>query len=387
MGVVGSVDVLVIGGGAAGVSAARTAVDRGARVTLVAESAGATALTAGWIAAGETGFDRDAFTWLDAVGLRPLGAYAFATVTGAFASGISGLASLLDITDLPDGALGVVDLVAGADWSAALVAESLEPLVQRKVSVIDAGRDVPRAATTMRVARALDTEGLLDGLAASLAERIAGCSALLFPPVLGLVRDDVPSRLATRLGVVVGEAGGGMHDPTAVRLGRAIDRALPTQVERVRGRARVEFEAGAPLVRVNDRAFAPRAVILATGGLASGGLVFDGDFFEPCANAPVWFDASSSSSLASRSAARGLDPTPLFAPDANGRTAVTRAGIRVAPDQSVLGLDGAQPLAPGLFAAGSVIAGGGAMYGASLAEALTSGHRAGISAARFALGR
>ena len=383
MSAAGEIDVAVIGGGAAGIAAARAAVDHGARVMLVADGAGATTLTSGWIAAGETGIDRAAFGWLEAVGLRPLGAYAFATVTGAFASAVSGLASLLDLGDSTEGALGVVDVVAGTEWSAQLVASSIEPIVQRPMRIIACSEDVLRGETTLALAHALDTEGMVEALASSLAERIADCGSLLFPPILGLRRDDVRSRLATRLGVEVGEAAGGAHDPTAVRLGRAIARALPSQVERVNGHATVRFEGDAPIVSIRGgRTVRPRAVVLATGHLIGGGLVFDGDLREPCLDAPVWLDAASASPLAARSATRGLDPAPLFTPDALGRAAVTRAGLRVSPDLRVLGGDGAQPISPMLFAAGAILAGGTAVYGNSLADALTSGHRAGLSAAR-----
>ncbi len=378
-------DVIVIGDGAAGVAAARSATAAGARVAMVSEGAGATGLTAGWIAAGATGIDRDALAWLTEVSLRPLGAYAFATIAGAVASAVSGLESLLDLSDLPDGTLGVVDLIAGTAWSATLVADSVGPMASRDVRVVTPGAGAPRAGSTLEVAHALDTLGMVDALAASLRESARGCAALLFPPVLGFARDDVATRLAASLGCVLGESGGTALDPTASRLARAISRGAPASVARVRGRAAVARSGERLAAHVGDDTLLARAIVLATGGLVAGGLVFDADLVEPCAGTPVWHDgAGPNARLVTRSAERGLDPWPLFAPDADGRAAVMRTGVRLGADLQVVATDGARAFAPGLFAAGDLLAGGGAMYGGSLAEALTSGHRAGIAAARYA---
>lgn len=381
-------DVIVIGAGAAGIAAARAASVAGARVAMVSDGDGATGLTAGWIAAGATGgLDRDALAWLPEVSLRPLGAYAFATIAGAVASAVSGLASLLDLSDLPDGTLGVVDLVAGTAWSAALVAESVGPIAARDVRVVIPGAGAPRAASTLEVAHALDTPGMVDALAESLRQSARGCAALLFPPVLGFARDDVATRLAKSLACVLGESGGTAYDPTACRLVRAIDRGVPAGVQRVQARATVSCSAGRLMAHAGNAGdtLRARAIVLATGGLVAGGLLFDADLVEPCAGTPVWRDgAGPNAVLVTRSSDRGLDPWPLFAPDADGRAAVMRAGVRVGGDLQVLAADGARAFAPGLFAAGDLVAGGGAMYGGSLAGALTAGHRAGLAAAQFA---
>jgi glycine/D-amino acid oxidase-like deaminating enzyme len=382
-------DVIVVGGGAAGVSAARAAHAAGARVAIVCDGPGATALTAGWVAPGNGEMHEEAFEWFAGVGLRPVGAYAFASLSGALVGALSGLTSLLDLTELPEGPLGVVDLVAGTSWSAPFVARSLERAVEREVSVVHVGDSAPRGESCADLARALDTVGLLEGFAERLRPAIATCGALLFPPVLGFARDDVATRLTQLLGIPVGETGGGPGDGTALRLARAVAKAIPEGVVQFDGCASVHTPEGderVASVRVGERTLRARAVVLATGGLVGGGLSFEGVFRETCADAPVWFRPAGRHSmiLPAKSAERGMDPQPLFSPDTTGDTEATGAGVRVTRDMRVVGGDGQAALAPSLFAAGDLLTGASAPYGQALAEVIASGHRAGREAAAFA---
>jgi anaerobic glycerol-3-phosphate dehydrogenase len=379
------IDVAVLGGGAAGIAAARAAHDAGvARIALVAPDAGATEMSAGWIA-GDVG---DAPAWLPEAGLRAPGNHAFATVGGAVVRAASGLPSLLDLAALPEGALGVVDLVAGPAWAPDLVARALGEALGREARVVGAGAGARRGETPGELARALDSAGVAEALAESLRAGARGCAALLFPPVLGLARDDVYARLTRALGLVVGEAGGMPGDPPGVRLARALARVVPAAVVRVAARATVEAgPEGRARVRAGEQVFEARAVVLATGGLASGGLRFEAMMKEPCAGAPVWLSREDGGMvLPAPSADRGMDPAPLFAPDAHGHVAALGAGVRLTVDGRVAGPDGRSALHPWLFAAGAVVAGGRAPYGFPLAGALAAGHVAGTRAAAFLRG-
>jgi anaerobic glycerol-3-phosphate dehydrogenase len=386
-------DVVVVGGGAAGIAAARAAHASGARVAIVSDGPGATSLTAGWIAPGSAALSPESFAWLPEVGLRSIGAYAFATTSGAMVGAISGLPSLLDLTDLPEGPVGVVDLVAGTSWSAELLARALEPGTDHELRVIAAGEAAPRGESSADVARAFDTVGLLEGFAERLRPAIGGCNALLFPPVLGYARDDVAARLSKLLGVVVGETGGAWSDGTASRLADALGRGVPSGVARFSGRAMVTIDgdggAGPVRVRAGAASITSHAMVLATGGLVGGGVQFDGVFSEPCAGAPVWLRPTGRQSivLAARNAERGMDPQPLFSPDAVGDTDASNAGVRVTLDWRVVGGDGQEALALALFAAGAVLNGSSAPYGHVLGEALESGYQAGRRAAEYARGR
>jgi anaerobic glycerol-3-phosphate dehydrogenase len=393
----GVVDVVVVGGGAAGVAAARAAVGAGARrVVLVAAGAGATEMTAGWIAATGAGVDFSALAWLPEVGLRAPGAHAFVAPSGAVVTAVSGLGTLLDLAELPDGeTLGVVDLLAGAAWSAELIARSLTATLGRACVVVPVptAGPAPGGPTALLCARALESPGITEGLGVGLRERARGCCALLFPPVLGFARDDVAKRLADAAGVPVGETGGGPGDPTALRLGRALARGVPGAVERVQGSARLSAAGeGAALVRVGATTLRASAVVLATGGLAGGGLRFERGLREPCADAPVWLaredapDEAPRDALPVPSSERGADPFPLFAPDAAGRARVMGAGVRVLADGRIAGPDGRSALHPWLFAAGAVISGGRGAAGHALADVLSAGASAGARAARHALG-
>jgi hypothetical protein len=376
-------DLALLGAGAAGIAAARAARAAGVtRLVMVAPDAGATEMCAGWIAGSPT--DPTALHWLTEVGLRAPGSYAFASISGVVTPAISGLTSLLDLASLPAGALGVVDLVAGPSWAPELVARSLADALAREVRVISPGPEARSGQSAAELARVLDTAGLTDALALGLRERARGCVALLLPPVLGLARDEVCARLAQLVGMPVGETGGLQGDPTAVRLARALSRAVPAEVERIAARATVEARPeGGARVRAGERILSARAVVLATGGLAAGGLAFDGAFSESCAGAPVWLSRGAGTVLPTPASDRGMDPMPLFAPDAHGRVAALSAGLVRTPDGRVAGPDGRTPFAPWLFAAGAVLAGGSALYGPPLADALTSGYEAGTRAAAW----
>ncbi len=358
------VDVLVVGSGAAGVAAARAAREGGARVAVVSAGVGATALTGGLV----WGLAKEPLAAWAAPSIRLGGRYA--TVSGWIAAEARGaLASLLDLGALGPGVLAVVDLPTHPSWSARLVAQTLG------AKVVTARLDAEE--TFLETAARLDTDGIAEGLAASLRADCAGCAGVLFPPVLGLRRDDVAERVGRVLGVPVGEAAGGVGDPPGVRLERAIRRWIPADVRVHRARATVTPGPRVNVALSEGTGVRAKAVVLATGGLTGGGLTFEATLREVTAGAPVWTRTHAPVPQAT-GAARGADPARWFG---DGGERADAAGIRVGEGGRVLDGDGETPLAPWLFAAGDVTVN---RENDGLADALAAGQRAGAEAARHA---
>lgn len=359
-------DVLVVGGGAAGVAAARAAHEAGATVAVVADGGGAASLGSGVV----WGAEREPFTaWATGEAWRAGGRYV--TVAGWLVEGAAGaLSSLLDLSSLaPGGTPGVLDLATHPSWSARLVAQTLG------ARVVAAPEGAPEGEAFREVAAGLDAEGAAEAFARSLKPRCEGLSGLLLPPVLGLARLDVAARMAAVLGVPVGEAAGAPGDPPGLRMGRALRRWLPDGVAVVADRATVKPGRLPGLVFRSGRLAKVRAVVLATGGLAGGGLVFEGSVREATADAPVW-TRDRRRVLPGGGSVRGADPADWF-DEHTGRA--KGAGVRVDGEGRVLDADGETPLGPWLYAAGEVCAGRG---DEGLADAVAAGARAGRAAAR-----
>ncbi|MEZ4410506.1 MAG: hypothetical protein R3A52_29100 [Polyangiales bacterium] len=297
----------------------------------------------------------------------------YVTVAGWPVAGAAGaLSSLLDIGRAPEGkVLGVVELATHPSWSAAMVARALGAVV-----VSAAGG--PEGETFAQTARAFDTEGVAEGFAAALAARSRDVYALLMPPVLGFRRSDVAARMSRAAGVPVGEAAGGPGDPTAIRMDRALRQWLPAGVEVLTARASV-LPGRRVDVSVAGEAVRAAAVVLATGGLTGGGLVFDGALREATAGAPVW-TSRRERVMNTAGARRGADPVEWFDPH-EGKA--TGAGLRVDDDARVLDAVGTFPLAAWLFAAGAVVSGRG---DEGLTDVVEAGAAAGRAAARHAAG-
>lgn len=357
-------EVLVIGAGAAGIAAARSAHEAGAKVTVVSRPGGATAMTSGvaW------GYARDPFdAWAKEAGMRLGGRYV--TVSGWMIADARGaVPSLLDLASV-GGMLGVVDLDTHPSWSAKLMAETLGATIVRAPFELTGD-------TFRETASKLDTEGVAAGFAASLRARCEGLAAVLFPPVLGLRRDDVAARMSQALGVPVGEAAGGVGDPPGVRFERAMRRWIPDGVTVLHAHAKVML-GGSPKARLDDGNFArAKAIVLATGGLAGGGLSFDGGLREVTADAPVW--TRNGARVLPPGAALGADPAQWFA--AGAPSAV---GVRLDGSRRVVDVEGRAPLASWLFAAGEVST---TLVGEGLVDAVSAGAKAGLEAARHARG-
>lgn len=368
MAVTRDVDVLVIGGGAAGVGAARGARDEGASVAMVREAAGATGMTGGVV----WGVARDPFRAWAGDAFRVGGR--FVTPGGWVIAGAQGgLSSLFDLDVIgPGDTWGVVDMATHPSWSAALLARTFGAKVVR-------GHDVPQADTFRETAVHFDSDGMAEAIATSIQDACKGLRAVLFPPVLGMRRHDVAARMTSALGIPVGEAAGVAGDPPSVRLSRAVMAWMPAGVDVLVARATVHAGKRASVTLDAGDALSPKTVVLATGGLAGGGLVFDGALTEATAGAPVWTRRRERVTPLPGST-RGADPMMWF-DEQTGR--VHGAGVRVDGAGRVLDAEGAAPWAPWLFAAGEVC---GGPEGTGLSDALASGLRVGREAARAAKG-
>ncbi len=359
-------EVLVIGDGAAGIAAARAAVEQGATVTLVSEGAGATAMGSGavWGAAAEP-FAR----WSEGGPFQrggryvTLGAWVLADVVGA-------LDSALDVSRVAANAvLGVVDLPTHPGWNPRMIASALGAAV---IPLPDAPEDDSFHAT----ARRFDTPGVVDATALLLqnALRGKGIGAVLFPPVLGLRRDDVAARLSAAVGVPVGEALGDAGDPLSMRFHRALRQWVPASVTTVRGRASVTPGRALDVTVQGVKARA-RAVVLATGGLTGGGVQFGDRLREATADLSLWHHHTLVPGRAG--AFRGEDPGLWFS---ETRAPALDVGLRSNERGQLLGGDGVSVAAPWLFGAGEVLR---ARVGGGIAGALASGALAGAEAARY----
>ncbi|MGH8436671.1 MAG: FAD-binding protein [Pseudomonas sp.] len=289
-------DVVVIGGGMAGVAAALASAARGARVTLVRRAPGATALCEGG--------------WNGPLP-EPLAAQ--------FAAAGHPWAILQNPLPAPDGSLRRFDRAASAQAAAALTGPTLACGI--------AGLPSFRAAVLARMwselsgfAVSSDTIQLEQTPAAgwsppSLAECIArdpgqagrmlreraarvGAQAIILPAVLGLSPDDATrSALESAAGVRVGEALAVAPSIPGWRLGIVLDTLLQRAgVELIHGAALRPDETSRRIdhVMVHNSALQTRltaaAFVLATGKFLGGGISAEGRLREAALDCPVWID-------------------------------------------------------------------------------------------------
>jgi anaerobic glycerol-3-phosphate dehydrogenase len=334
-------DLLVLGGGVAGVAAALAARAAGARVTLVRAGPGATALSGG----GWRGPLAEALARALAQQGHPLEPVAAAL------PGVAGWREPADFAPpwhaaaLPcDDTLvcGVAGLPA---FNAAFLARAWAPAVEPGGAAAPALRaatlelpDIPAGgwspvALAAAVARA--PERLGQALGRLARERSA--AHVILPAILGL--DDPLSTwgaVAAAAGVVVGEAVGGLPSLPGWRLDRALLRALGAAgVELLQDRALgANLAADRPLaVRLAGGAeLHPGALVLATGKFLGGGIEAAPALREPALGLPVALE---------RLGERFHEASPLLTTELAraGDQPLLRAGVRVDAQH--------RPLAPG----------------------------------------
>jgi anaerobic glycerol-3-phosphate dehydrogenase len=422
-----SVDVVVIGGGVAGLAAALAAVAEGARVTVLDARPGATALAGGaWdLGVGQVPAPlaerRSSLSLLDDVlRARPthplaphagslgelaktshgavlgaLGIYApldlerppavIATDVGLVRTAATAQRAVLDLAALPAGRVAVATFPAARAHDGAFVAASLGEIAVRsgdarrfcavEVEMLRRGRDVwlhPHEAGAL-----FDDDRARDRLVRALGRALGGSGfdAVLLPPLLGEHDDTAWSRVRASLAMPVGEWTSSLAGPQSARLVRALARAL--------AKSKASYERS-PVVRATvDSVETERgkhragAVVLASGRYLAGGHVFRRDAaVEPLFGLPGWLDGKPLESS---------DTSALFEHGPFGEaTPGFRVGVGV--DDAMRALDGrGAPRSRALFAAGSVLSGVPiAGDGGGLGIATLTGWLAGRNAARAA---
>lgn len=373
-------DVLVLGGGVAGVAAALAAAELGRAVALVRSAPGATALSAGgWrgglpdglarvladgglpyepvtdrlphAAGGLVVYDRAAPAQRRAV-----------PIDGAVVCGIAGL------PDFPAPALaGLWGSAAGANLASATLELGPTPVSGW-------------STTSLAAALERDPAPLADAIAAAV--RRTGATRAILPAVLGLERSDEVLRVVEdAAGVPVGEALAGTPSLPGWRL----DRLLMTAVEAagvvvVAGKVVGHDHADGRIFRVHTHSIGAvrkihietAAIVLATGKFMGGGLTTDGPLRETALGCPVWIGSMPEPGTPDPLALTYVDrrlPQPLLAAgvrtDAEGRPVDRRGDV----------------VYHNVWVAGSIRAGTDAA-GLGLGTAAEDGWRAGEAAAR-----
>jgi anaerobic glycerol-3-phosphate dehydrogenase len=421
-------DVLVIGGGVAGLAAALSASSHGARVTVLDAQPGATSLAGGAWDVGALGVgaasalgdartitarleemlrERPTHPLAPHVGsIGSIGKQAHAAVLDALAIyapmdldappalvatdvGIvrpvaTAQRAVLDLGALPKGRIAVATFPAARAHDGAYVAASLGEIVNRagdarrfcavELEILRRARDVwlhPHEAGAL-----FDDDRARDRLVRALARALGGSSfdAVLLPPLLGEHDDTAWSRVRAALAMPIGEWTSSLAGPQSARLVRALARAF--------ARAKSSYERS-PVLRASGLAIEtermthrPGAIVLATGRYLTGGLSFRRHAaIEPIFALPGYLDGKPLESS---------DTSPFF----DGARPADAAGFRVGVgvDESMRPLDeNGRARHRALFAAGSMLSGvplAGA--GGGLGVAAITGWLAGANAAAAA---
>jgi glycerol-3-phosphate dehydrogenase subunit B len=423
-------DVVVIGGGVAGLAAALGAVKEGARVTVLDARPGASSLAGGaWDFGLAPIRAKDAFGSSQSLALRlsamvgaraghPLAPHASALGTLAAESHAAVLSALgiyapleldrppaliatdlglvrpvataqrgvLDLAALPTGRIAVATFPAARAHDGAFVAASLGELAVRagdprrfcavELEILRRGRDVwlhPHEAGAH-----FDDDRPRDRLVRALGRALGGSSfdAVLLPPLLGEHDDTAWSRVRTALAMPIGEWASSLAGPQSARLVRALARAF--------ARSKASYERS-PVLRASGTSVETErtkhragAVVLAMGRHLAGGLAFRRDAaIEPLFGLPGWLGGKPLPSS---------DTSALFGDSPFESEGGFRVGLGV--DDAMRPLDeSGQPKSTTLFAAGSIlsdvpIAGEGGGLGVATMTGWLAGRNAARAAAR-----
>lgn len=297
--------VVVVGAGMAGTAAAFSAANLGARVVVLHDRAGSSALYSGAL-------DLGAWERTEAVGAVPgpwepalvrlvqaLGVYRLfgagpaetglvATQAGVVRPAHGADLGLLDLAPLAGRHVGIADIERD-DWDAPLLARTLGGSAWAARTKTEFSALPVRALRTGHERRIApyDFAALHDDASrrASLAEALKGVAervdAWLLGPWLGL-EPETPRELSLLVPVPVGESTSLMGGPAGARFERARDRLLAEKgIDVRRGRLLSVAARGARLSLKLDPSpgdgpseLEARAVVLATGGVGAGGVVF-----------------------------------------------------------------------------------------------------------------
>jgi glycerol-3-phosphate dehydrogenase subunit B len=391
--------VVVIGAGVAGTAAAWAAAKLGARVSVLHDRAGASALYSGaldaleWEQAAPTAWqaDGDLREFAAALGLWQLGSRTLATREGVLRPALGSDAALLDLTPFAGRRVAVADLERD-DWDAPLLARSFAAapwarrtrteFVATPLNALQSGYE--RRIAPYDFASLFDDPSRRQALADAIAKARPAADAWLFGPWLGLA-PDTAAAIGRLAGVPVGETTSGTGAAAGARFELARDALLAKARVSMR-RARVSdlnADNGGFLIETENEdaelsksapPIAAKAVVIAAGGVAAGGIRLTWEperaqrGFELGFRAPVSL-ALDGEVLAGSGSLYGLSL------ESRGLGALERVGIAL----EVRGIPRATSAVPaGLHVAGDIVAG----RPRTALEAAQSGLWAGAQAAR-----
>ncbi|MEZ0314337.1 MAG: FAD-binding protein [Myxococcota bacterium] len=321
-------DLLIIGGGLAGVTAALEARARGARVALAQRSWGATAMSTGALdiafapgSPSEPTVTRSVEGHVHAIAAsrarHPYAVMGSSNTLVAIADGMKHLVAALEPAGLTPRALeaiqpnqpyvsslGALVPAATALASHAPVSSGAMACVQlagdlhfdakhvAKAAVHDGratwGRSLTIEPITLRfdgrlppigLAQRLDDLGTVHELATELKSAVRGAAAVILPPVLGLTRHrETLATIQDAVGVPVIEALAHLPSVPGVRLQRALDQALRAAGVVLVGEVVAAETSGNRVDAVQGKGgerLPAKAFVLASGRFIAGGVVFD----------------------------------------------------------------------------------------------------------------
>ncbi len=305
-----SIDIAVVGAGAAGVATCWALVERGLSVRVFDGGLGATSLAGGaiddrpWeeLARAATTLrveplarpvGAEAARFVAALGLHRLGDEGasmprVATPMGRFRIARGHDRALLDLSRLADGARVLVPRVPRAEWDADALARawSADDYARaRGFELVSMDAELTMHLGEARIASAdlaalHDDDARVRWLGARLLELVARegrADALLLGPWLGATHARAEA-LTQQVGVPVGEAMGEVGGAAGLRFEAARSRLferIAVSLEREQVHAAHLDDAKVELTCESGATLRARAVVLAIGGVASGGIVFD----------------------------------------------------------------------------------------------------------------
>lgn len=307
-------DLIIIGAGWSGLSAAIFAFQRGLKFRLIAQGVGSVVVTPGWISVWDDSPSDDlrsairtlseavpdhpyALAGIDALenGLRDFGTFItelglpfrnawpnllkVPTALGRMARPVASLLHTPDVQQIEEASRSIL-FVGFRGW------RDYYPRLSgaRSISVDFPAVDRPWDATPTDLARALDDDGNLRQLTEQIKPHLNGATAVGLPAVLSLERHDTQNRVSSALGLPVFEIptlppcvpGTRLYNTLRrkfydegirMHVGHPVVRAARDSVGRIVG---VEVEsAGKPTL------FRAKSILFAGGGLYGGGMFSD----------------------------------------------------------------------------------------------------------------
>ncbi len=424
-------DVLVVGGGMAGATAALAAREAGARVVLVKSAGGSTSLSGGAVSvaqdptcAPDSPFAARAGVVESArriAALRPGHPYrllrdrldrlwnAVEFATGQLSSvlappggrnrwlltpfGHAHAATTCQATmaagDLAEvrGTLVVCGFEGNLGWDPSLVASGaarVRPLggPESRATWLDLFRwEEGALARPFELARLLEAPGAAEEAGRVLRRvLVRGDAVAVLPPVLGIDPEGrVADRIAAEAGIPVAEFLSDIPSVPGLRLTRAIDaRLAEAGVETLRGEIRSAAGPDLP-ASVGGREVVARSWVLASGRFVGGGIERRGELRESVLGLPVLASEGPFADPGIRFASR--PPATLTQRDSHAPQPLLAAGLRVDAELHPLDAED-RPLHPRVFAAGAVVGGHDpASDGTGMGVAMLTGWLAGRAAA------